>query len=357
MSATRFEWLSPFLPAAFALLAFAPLAFAQSPSAPVTYAVTEVNAMFGPPVTTTTYRNGQVAVIDNEAAHTRSYYDLTSGRTFSWSTAESFPPCSSGTFSGDWGDPFQTAGLTADLAKIHHRDVGPDIVGGIRAKIVEADDPQGGGTIRLWLDASYGEVIKWVASTAGTQKTLLEVKRIALGPPPPAILALPPSCARIASQPPPPTEAQRIAALTGSAPGSYVSAIVGPASKDPCTVKFSVVQPGTMAPIASPYRVAIDASIDLTHPAAHEIGSDPKTAGKAFFSGGGLRELTAQIQNGALKLPDVAPAFDMELVFGSSGAASAVVYRQCSGKSEAKLFYVVKNASNPGDGGDWLWAK
>jgi hypothetical protein len=352
LSTRRLSLLSPLL-----VLFFAPPALAQYAPAPTAYTVTEANAMFGPPVTTTTYRDGQVAVVDRPSSHSRSYYDLATGRTYTWSTAEADPQCGSGTFSGDWGDPLQTGDLTTELAKLHPRDLGTELLNGIRARVVEADDPQGGKS-RLWIDAAFGEVIKWVGAGADKKvSTLLEMKSLTTGKPAAAKFALPPRCARLASQPLPPSEAQRIATLTGSPPGTYVTAVTGPGSGEACTVQFSVVQPRTMTPVGNGFRVAIDPTVDTDHPAAHDIGNDLSVPGKPFFAGGGLREVTGQLANGVVTLPNPSAVFDMELVFGNAGAASAMIYRQCTGKGMARLFYVLTDPAKLSGGGEWLWAR
>jgi len=111
----------------------------------------------------------------------------------------------------------------------------------------------------------------------------------------------------------PVVEEERIAALTGSQPGRYVKAIMGPASKEACRVQFSLVHPGP-------------------------------------------GELTGQLHNGVLPLDGASAVFDMELVFGNSGASSALICRQCFGQGTAKLFYLAKDPAKLAEGGEWVWA-
>jgi hypothetical protein len=349
LSRRRTTVLSCLLASGLCALGGAP-ALAQPTPAPTAYTVTEF-MQIGPKVTTTVYRDGPVAVMDNPDSHSRSYYDLANGRTYGWSTTGAEPQCSSGTFSGDWGDPFNAGGLAKEIAALNPRDGGVEIVNGIHTKVLEATDPQGGAKIRLSVDATYGEVVRWIgAGPDGKTRTMLEVKSLTLGKPARAVFSLPASCAKLASQPLPPTEAQRIATLTGSAPGTYVSANSGGPSQERCTVQFSVVQPKTLTPIPSAYRVAVDPAHDFDKPASYTIGGTP------LFSGGGLHEVTDQLRSGVLTLADLSSGFDVEIVFGGdAGFGSATLYRRCAGKSTARLLFVLNNAAKPSDGGEWVW--
>src|SRR5208283_1023984 len=96
-------------------------------------------------------------------------------------------------------------------------------------------------------------------------KTIIEVTDLTLTPPSASIFAIPASCAAAAAAPPPPTEAEQIAALTGSNPQDFVKAIYGPGSKNSCSVLFRVVKAGTMEPITSGFQVAVDLNV-LTEP-------------------------------------------------------------------------------------------
>ena len=89
---------------------------------PTAYTMMVVNSMMGPPMTQTIYRNGSKAAIDidippaangSPATHVWSLYDL-SAHTGIVDPTSSAGGCGSGTFSGDWGDPF--AGLV-DVSK------------------------------------------------------------------------------------------------------------------------------------------------------------------------------------------------------------------------------------------------
>lgn len=352
MSPTRLTRLAPL----FLTLISSP-ALAQYSPAPTAYTAVQIYyPPAGPPVTMTTYRDGQVVVAEHlgPAIHAWTYFDLAKGKTFNWSTTDS--QCSSGTVAGDWGDPFQTSEVTAMLSKLHPRDAGTEIVNGIRTNALVAYDPEQRANIRVWRDVVYGEPIKVVVTEVDKKvdTPMMEVKSITVGKPALASLALPPSCAKVANQPTPQTEAARIAALTGSAEGMYVAAPKPPASKEACAVQFSVAQSKSMAVVTSGFRVGVDPNIDTDHPASYVIGE----AGKPFFSGGGLREVSGQLQNGVVKLPSPSAIFDMELSFDNTGTfATARIYRQCFGKSTAKLLYVISNPAKLSEGGEWLWSK
>ena len=72
------------------------------------------------------------------------------------------------------------------------------------------------------------------------------------------------------------------------------------------------------------------------------------------FSGGGLREETAQLQNGVLRIENAQPRFQMELALGVGKYGSAQIYRQCFAP-ETVLLYVVP--AKPSDFPYWLWVK
>src|ERR1035441_1684364 len=128
---------------------------------PTAYTVTTVNSMFGPQVEETIYRNGSKAVIDlntpapagGTATHVRSLYDLNAHTNQSWDLTNNSGGCSSGTFSGDWGDPFASQG-DLSTAKL----MGTETVNGFSTKVYEADAP--GVKAKAWIDAKTGMTVK-----------------------------------------------------------------------------------------------------------------------------------------------------------------------------------------------------
>ena len=352
------------LPSALAILLCASPALADRAPAPKQYTLTQVSALFGAPMTMTIYRDGDVAVFDHADTGTRGYNDLAHGRSFSWNVKEAAPECGMAQFSGDWGDPFGP-GLTDELTKLHTKEAGAEVVNGIHTKVIEVDNPQAGlPKYKMWLDTTYGEAVKLTGPGAsGAVATLTEIKSLTIGKPPAAVFEMPASCKKLAAQPPPPTEAEQIAALTGAPAGKYIkSESAGPASKETCAVLFSLVKPKTLAPVTAPFRIGVDAAgIDLNNPPHYITGE----AGKPYFQGGGLHEVTQDYKNGTLRLESVPPVFYMELswdVHGAGGAVTggsggtAMLYRQCNGKSTARLL-LVADPEKPGETSAWVWEK
>jgi hypothetical protein len=127
-----------------------------------------------------------------------------------------------------------------------------------------------------------------------------------------------------------------------------------PPSSDTCSVVLRIVQAGTMQPLTNGFQIAVDRTVDL-QPAAHYVmGQAPN--GRVTFSGGGLREETAQLRNGAIRIDSAPAQFDVEAAFGAGGSASALIYRKCY-RPETVLLLVVKNPQKLSDGVDWLWVK
>ena len=349
--------------ALFANLAVAGL-HAQSSPAPTVYTVTEVNSMFGPAVNLTIYRNGMKAVIDSTVApdasnpkgtHVRTLYDLQNQTNYSWDTADAGVPCGGGSFSGDWGDPFaMSAGLSGDFVKQGGKETGTETVNGIATRVLEASTPQ--AKIKVWLDPKSGLLIRaMMTAPNGDSRTMIDVKQVSLVAPAASIFMLPAKCAAVAKTPKAPSEQERIAAETGSNAADFANAIMGPGSKDSCSVAVRVVNAGTMQAITSGFQIAVDTAVNLDHPGGYTIGV-ARNGGPETFSGGGLHEMTAQLKNGVLRIANAPPYFDVETHFGNAGDASALIYRQCAGPQSVLLF-VVKNPQKLSDGGDWLWVK
>lgn len=337
--------------------------WAQYAKAPEAYSMTETNFMMGPGVASQIYRDGSKAVVDQnygpregspKGYHTRTLYDLHTQQSYTWNVTDASVPCGAGTFSGDWGDPFaSSAEMNAELAKQHPGEAGTETLNGIATKVLEAAIPD--SKVKLWVEEKYGLVIKWeMTGKNGQTQTMLEVKQLSFAKPPASIFALPAACAQAAAAPRAPTEAERIAAETGGNAEDFANAIMPPPSRSSCTVLFRIVNAGTMQPVNSRLQIAVDTNVDVDHPASYSTGLGAD--GHATFSGGSLREVTGQLQDGVLRIENAPPQFDMEIHFAQGGDSSALIYRQCPGPQSALLF-VVKNPGKLSDGGDWLWAK
>jgi hypothetical protein len=314
--------------------------------------------MMGEGQVTKTYRLGSKALVDQfnatdpKAAHTRSLYDLATHKNLSWSWPDSSGGCGTGTFSGDWGDPFTGA---ADLTGPGAKQVGAETIHGFATRIMEGS--ASGATVKAWVDTKYGLLMKAQLSQAGSPlKTIMEVTDISLTQPPASVFAIPASCAAAAAAPPPPTEAERIATETGDSAANFVNAIYGPGSKNSCSVVLRVVRAKSMTPIVNRLQVAIDTAYNIDNPPHYVSGMGRD--GSQTFSGGGIHEITNQIHNGTVRI-DNPPAYfmlDVNLMKPGTGASEALIYRQCFAPATVLLF-VVKNPDNPSEGGDFLWVK
>ena len=328
-----------------------PILHGQYATPPDGYSVTEVNAMMGTPVTMKIYRDGARAIVDNtyppgSSRHSRTFYDLQSKKTISWSPEDAGIPCTSGTFGGDWGDPFATVKeLNAQLAQQHASMVGAETVNGFATKVYEVA-AGGTGKVRAWADTRYGLIVKLQMNAA----TILEVKEANFTRPAAGTFALPAACSAALSS----------ASAAGPAAGSaamsedFTNAIMPPPSKNSCTVLLRVVRAGSMEPVAGGFQVALDKTVDLDHMPSYSesIAAD----GRVKFSGGGLTDLTSQIQRGTLRIENAPPHFYAEAAFGKGGETSALIYRQCFAP-QTVLLLVVKNPQQVSEGADWHWVK
>jgi hypothetical protein len=284
--------------------------------------------------------------------HTRALYDMNTQQSLSWDVADSSIPCGKSTFSGSWGDPFEdSVGLLADVYKQNPRLLGTGTIHGMTAKILEASDPD--HKTKVWVDTKSGLLLKALSIPAnGAPQTILEVTEVSYSTPPDSLFDIPANCAAAAAAPRIPTEAETIAALTGDDPKNFVKAIYGPGSANSCTMLFRVLKAGSMEPIISGFQVALDLNQETAPSYTIGLSSD----GHSTFSGGGLREVTSQLQNGQLRIDDIPEHFNLELTFGEAGSSSALIYRQCFAP-QTTLLYLLKNPEKISDGGDWLWVK
>lgn len=330
-----------------------PVVWAQYAAPPETYTVTQVNAMMGSASTTKVYRDGSKAVVEHPdaAAPMREYLDLVSKRSVSWGLKDPANTCGSGTFGGDWGDPFiMSAQLTSDLAKEHASAIGSETVNGFPTKIFEAGVSGGGGKARAWVETKYGLLIK--LQMGGT--TILETKEANFSKPPSDAFVIPPPCGAALSTPLPPTEAERIAAETGGKAEDFANANTSSSSAGSCRVLVRAVQAGSMQPITGGFQLAIDKTASAEHMPHYTIGIS--TEGHLTYSGGGLTEVTGQLQQGTYRIENAPREFYVDAGFGKGGEASALIHRQCV-SPQTVLLLVVKNPQKVAEGVDWLWVK
>jgi hypothetical protein len=304
-------------------------AYGQAPNA---YTVVETNAMMGAPTATTISRDGSMAVIQQEipphgdapAVHMRSLYNLATKKNLSWDPTAASIMCSSGTFGGDWGDPFVAGAETKDeIAKQNGQEVGTETINSMAAKVMTASEQ--GMSFRVWIETKTGLVLRLEMTPAsGEKQTLIDVKQLSLAKPAASEFAPPPACAEAFAAPPPPTAEERIAADTGGPASNFIDAMMPPAEQKSCSAVVKVVKAGSMTPITG-FRANVD-----NKPVA--------------------------VQNGVVRIADMPEHFTIDMDFGAPGGSMALIYRKCP-FPESLLLHVVKNAAKMSDGGEWLWVK
>jgi hypothetical protein len=346
---------------------FAALAgLALEAGAQTAYTVTENMALLGPSVPTmlmTIYRDGNRALLDQshgpdkdnpQGYHVRSYNDLAKHTSYSWDLIHPESGCGTGTFSGDWGDPFTTSASSKDeLTKAGAKEGGMETVNGFNAKVLTVTVE--GAAVKAWVDTKSGMIVKeQMTPVGGAPAVLVDVKQVSMAAPAASVFALPASCTAAPKAPP---EDERIAAETGGHAGDYVRAIA-PAdgiSAKGCSVLVRMVKAGTMEPITSGFELAIDLTYDVNRPPNYVRSTGAN--GKETVSGGGIRVVTAQMKSGAYRIDNPPTYFNVESYWGNAGDAFALIYTQCFGPPQSVLLFVVKDPANIGKGGDWLWAK
>jgi len=353
------------------MLLFAGLSsLAVDATAQTAYTVTENISPLGPTgptMLTTIYRDGNRALFDlsrgpdkdnPQGYHVRSYNDLAAHTSYTWDLIHPESACGTGTFSDNWGDPFvMFASLKDELTKAGAKEGGMETVNGFASKVLTMTVE--GSAVKAWVDSKSGMLIKeQMMPASGPPAVLVDVKQVSMTVPPASAFALPASCKTLASAPKAPTEDERIAAETGGHAGDYVSAIVMPEANNSkgCSVLVRVVKAGTMEPITSGFQLAVDlTTYDVNHRPSYVRGTGPN--GKETVSGGGIRDVTALMKNGAYRIDDPPVYFNMESYWDNAGASGALIYTQCFGPPQSVLLFVVQDPSNFVKGDDWLWAK
>lgn len=309
------------------------VAAAQSPSA---YSVVQINGMFGAGLTQKIYRDGSKAIVDNlmppqngqPQPHGRTLYDLDKKTSLSWDADNSAVQCSTGTWGGDWGDPFASSeSLKAEIAKAGVKESGAETILGISAKVYEGAEKD--TSFKAWIDPKSGLILRLDMAMPGQSKqTMIQVKEVSLAKPPASVFAVPASCSATPSAPALPDRTQRYAEETGGQASDYLDAIMAPAtpSKTSCTLLFRAVAAGSMQTLTG-YKVQID-NVDRT----------------------------AQMRNGILRIDNAPDHFDVSFDFGNAGGGGAMIYRQCP-KPQTVLLMVVKDPSNLGRGADYMFVQ
>lgn len=346
--------------ACLGILVISALMNAQAP-APTAYTIVQV--IGGAPAGShmTIYRSGSKVLMDmfyaaqpgSPAHHGLTFDDLATGTSHSWDPAITPVSCSAGRFSGDWGDPFAgTAEITDGIAKGVLKPAGSETLNGIPTKVYAGVEQ--GMNVKAWLDEKDSLVIRAGYAAPGSPlQNMVDISSVTLAPPAASLFALPAYCASVN---PPPLPSEIIAAETGDDAANWVSAGIGPGSKDTCSILLHVVAAKTMQPINRKYQVAIDTTYVMENPPHYTFGVGDD--GTSTFSGGGLHEITDQVHNGMLRVDNPPPyfTFTVNVPTPHEGAAGGFIYRQCFAPV-TMLYYILKDPTDPGKGTDFLYAK
>jgi hypothetical protein len=314
-------------------------------------------------VTQTVSRSGDLALIETRqpvqpgipVQRTLTLYDLKAGVSHTWDPAATPISCSAGTFSGDWGDPYDSAAeITDTIAKSGLKPIGAETLHGIATAVYSF--AASGMNIKAWLDQKDGLVIKAEYGATGAAMTnMIDIRSVSLAPPPASLFVLPAACASVK---PPLRPAEIIAEETGDSGNNFVSANYGPGSKDSCSIILRVVAPKTMAPVTRRWQAAIDTTYNMNDPDPRQYKFGVGNDGTATFAGPGIHEITKQIHNDMLRIDNPPAYFNlaMNVVQPGHGTAIGLLYRQCFAPT-TMLYYVLKDPNDPGSGGDFLYAK
>ena len=332
----------------------------QYASPPTAYTETETGSMMGVASNKTITVDGSKVLVDEsyppdpafpKGRHTRTLYDLQAHTNYSWSLIDTSQPCSASAFQGDWGDPFASSTeFRGQLQAMNPKTLGNETVNGFNAKVMEAIEPTSKSKYKLWMEPKYGMLVK-IEGGGPDGKIMMsgEVKQLSVVKPNPSAFTLPAACANVHPPAPPETSEHRVATSLGANAADFADATHGPGSPNSCTMVLRIVGAGAGQPIAGGYYLALDLNEDLEHPPHYVMGGSPR------FAGGNIKEYTAQMQNGSLRIDNVPDHFDFEMTY-DGGAASAVLYRHCQGP-QTVLLYVAKNPAKLSDGGDYMWVK
>jgi hypothetical protein len=289
-------------------------------------------------------------------------YDLQAHTVYSWDLINPSAPCSPGRFDGDgnWQDPFAFASsMAAEITQGNPKHLGTEAINGVTTEVLEAAGP--GSRAKVWIEQTYGLVIRLqVGMGSGPYETKYEVKNPSFSRPEASVFALPAACAQAAATAPPLTESMRIAADTGGSAAEYADATEPPLSapsKDSCNVLLRVARAGTMEPVRNGFQVALDLTSGLESP-KEELGEDVN--GRLHFLRGALREVTGQLRDGVLSIPNPPPLFRVYIHVPGASGGEALIYRQCFRPETVLLVVLPAEKPGPGDPpkqAHWLWVK
>ncbi len=183
---------------------------AQSVVAPRAYSFTLLGSpLMGPDATFKVYRDGDREAIETtfpvsaerpNGYRDRRVYDFQAHKVYLWSLDDPGQPCGPQSI-GDHDVPEMMDIITGfvpftdQIAKQNLKVVRSEIVNGIATRAMEARDPAGQQTVRVWLAEKGGYVIKMVTvPKGGAPQTNLEVKGLRFDKPQALEFVLPARC-------------------------------------------------------------------------------------------------------------------------------------------------------------------
>jgi hypothetical protein len=253
--------------------------------------------------------------------------------SLTWDRVDAAVPCVRSNFtdedrhSDDMQDPFVGG---AALASKTARQLGTETILGIATRILETtEDPSFG--FRIWVDPRTGLVLKAmiVAPAQGFTRPWFEVTHVNFEPPAAALFAVPPQCSAFPIMPETAKADEGEPAVSGAMGEMAWNGLVGPATKESCSVLFRVTRMGMGKPLTGGIQVAVDLAV-ATEPLPH-YSARLDEQGHATFSGGQLREIVPEGSNGLYRIENVPDQFVIDIEFGRNGSAAAKIYRHCFG--------------------------
>lgn len=300
-----------------------------------------------------TYRRGpkvleeMTSVAGSQKMGKRVLFDLNEKQTLEWNLDDKDLGCSKNSFDGGagWNGPFLD--VPAIMERGNLRQIGTEVLHGSTANVFEIDaDERGQSKVRVWADAKSNLQLKTqVVEGSVPPLTTSEVLDVNYALPPAALFRPPKQCATAIAGPRIPTRQERIAEATSSNAQEFEEVDPVATSKASCDVVFRVAHWGSMEPFNSAFRVGLD----LTNGSHSYFFSDK------YLGGGGLHEVTSQLNGNSLHIEGAPPHFSLEVLLGDGNTVPTgmIIGRRCFGPVTT-LLLVVKNSGKKNDEHVWL---
>lgn len=274
-----------------------------------------------------------------EAMHVRMIYDLDRHANYTWDLVHANVPCDKpASFQGDWGDPFATSAEIRSQVAQGAKQIGTETISGIAVNVLEASTPQ--MKAKVWVEPKYGLVMRIDMGMGNAPlENKYEVKSISFGRPDASVFVLPAACAGALTTALPKTESQVKAEVTGGNPDNYLDnngdIPDAAASQKSCAVLFKVVREGTLEPVRTGFTVKMK-------------------------TGDATRDLTGQLRDGAVRIPDAPKDFYLYLDMTGGAESVSLIHRECFRPETVLLAAVNTENTQPGAAPKavhWLWVK